>query len=94
MLNTPPPSSDLIKDEDDTDLADDEFKEVDRYPPTELEWLATTTFNHGVDYYLQEDDKSCKKWAEQAFILAQWLDDGGALRDVLMEKYASLKLQV
>ncbi|OAK98096.1 SPO22-domain-containing protein [Phaeosphaeriaceae sp. SRC1lsM3a] len=67
--------------------------EFNRYPPTELEWLATTAFNHAVDYYLQENDTLCKKWAEQAFMLAQWLEDNGSLRDLLMEKYASLKLQ-
>jgi hypothetical protein len=77
-------------DRTDTDV---EIKEVDRYPPTELEWLATTAFNHGVDCFLQENDGQCKVWAEKAFILAQWLDDEGALRDLLMEKYASLKLR-
>jgi hypothetical protein len=92
-MPTPPPFSDPIKHDDDIS-ADDSCKTADRYPPTELEWLATSAFNHGVDYYLQENDEGCKKWAHQAFILAQWLEDGGALRDLLMEKYASLKLQV
>ncbi|KAH8730487.1 meiosis protein SPO22/ZIP4 like-domain-containing protein [Phaeosphaeriaceae sp. PMI808] len=74
-------------------LATKHHGDVNRYPPTELEWLATTTFNHAVDCFLQDNDEKCKQWAENAFILAQWLEDGGALRDVLMEKYASLKLQ-
>lgn len=91
MTNNPPLQSNFTKGEIDADLADNEFKQVDRYPPTELEWLATTAFNHGVDYYLQENDELCKKWADQAFILAQWLEDGGVLRDHLMEKFASLK---
>ena len=93
FLNTPPPTSDPIKDEHDAELTDEVTKEADRYPQTELEWLATTTFNHGVDYYVQGDENTCKKWAEHAFILAQWLDDNGALRDLLMEKFASLGLQ-
>jgi hypothetical protein len=92
-MHTPPPSSDPMKHDEDIS-ADDSCKTADRYPPTELEWLATSAFNHSVDYYLQENDEGCKKWAHQAFILAQWLEDGGALRDLLMEKYASLKLQV
>ncbi|KAF1916890.1 meiosis protein SPO22/ZIP4 like-domain-containing protein [Ampelomyces quisqualis] len=79
--------------EEAADIAAKYHGETGRYPPTELEWLATTAFNHAVDYYLQDDDRLCKKWAEQAFILAQWLEDHGALRDLLMEKYASLKLQ-
>jgi hypothetical protein len=95
-LHTPPPSSDPAKAENentvDVDSADDEIKDVDRYPPTELEWLATTAFNHSVDYYLQENDEMCRKWANQAFILAQWLEDDGALRTHLMEKFASLGL--
>lgn len=92
VLNTPPISSDTPRVDCDAHWADSDNKETGRYPPTELEWLATTAFNHAVDYYLQDDDKLCKKWAEQAFILAQWLEDDGALRDLLMEKYASLKL--
>jgi hypothetical protein len=92
LLHTPPPSSDPVEHENGV-CADSELKQVHRYPQTELEWLATSAFNHSVDYYLQDNDKECKKWAEQAFILAQWLEDEGALRDMLMEKYASLKLQ-
>jgi hypothetical protein len=45
-----------------------------------------------VDYYLQENDEMCKKWANQAFILAQWLEDDGVLRTYLMEKFAGLGL--
>jgi hypothetical protein len=93
LLITPPPSSDPSPDEFGTEIADDELKAVDQYPTTELEWLATTAFNHGVDYFLREEDKKCKFWAEKAFVLAQWLDDKGALRDDMMERYASLQLK-
>ncbi|KAH3908764.1 hypothetical protein HBH56_171760 [Parastagonospora nodorum] len=92
VLTTPPLSSDAVRDECDSGSADDEIKETDRYPATELEWLATTAFNHAVDYYMQENDEACTKWAQHAFVLSQWLEDGGALRDLLMEKYASLGL--
>jgi hypothetical protein len=93
MLDTPLPSIDPLKDIDDFDLADDVSKEVDRYPPTELEWLATTTFNRSVDYYVQDDDQKCKMWAEKSFMVAQWLPDDGELRDVLMQRHASLQLK-
>jgi hypothetical protein len=93
LLNTPPPSSNPSPDEFGMEIADDELKEVDRYPTTELEWLATTAYNPGVDYFLREDDEKCKVWAEKAFVLAQWLDDKGALRDDMMERYASLQLK-
>jgi hypothetical protein len=74
-------------------LADEEIKEAERYPQTELEWLATTAFNRGVDYYLQNDDMKCKVWADQSFLVAQRIDDKGVLRDTLMEKFVSLQLQ-
>jgi hypothetical protein len=76
----------------DIDVADHVSKGVDCYPPTELEWLATTTYNRSVDYYAQDDDQKCKTWAEQSFLVAQWLGDGGKLRDTLMESYATLQL--
>jgi hypothetical protein len=90
-LDTPPLSSDTAKNKDAAPLADDCIKETDCYPRTELEWLASTTFNHAVDYYLQEDDVKTKKWADQAFIVAQWIDDKGAMRDFLMERFAKLR---
>jgi len=89
ILATSPLSLEPLRD---SDSADDEIKETDRYPATELEWLATTTFNHAIDYYMQENDEACTKWAHHAFMVAQWLEDGGALRGLLMEKYASLGL--
>ncbi|KAF2036041.1 SPO22-domain-containing protein [Setomelanomma holmii] len=93
MLHTPPPSSVRIKIDDDHESADGEIKEVNHYPATELEWLASTTFNHAVDYYLQGNDRKCREWAEQAFVIASWLEDGSPLRAMLMERFAGLGLQ-
>ena len=90
-LDTPPPSSDPSAGQHVTDSADYNTKESERYPKTELEWLATTTFNRAVDYYLQEDDDKAKKWADKAFVVAQWIEDDGATRDFLMGKYSNLK---
>jgi hypothetical protein len=55
-LHTPPLSSDPAKNADAADPADDYIKELERYPKTELEWLACTLFNRAVDYYLQENE--------------------------------------
>ncbi|KAF1940662.1 SPO22-domain-containing protein [Clathrospora elynae] len=77
--------------QDGAGLADDALKGPEHYPKTELEWLATTAFNRAVDYYLQEDDNKTKTWANKAFVVAQWLEDDGAMRDFLMEKYSKLK---
>ncbi|KAF1951086.1 SPO22-domain-containing protein [Byssothecium circinans] len=90
-LFTPPPSSSPIMTDDlERFFANDEEKEPDHYPTTELEWLATTTFNHAVDYYVQENDAKCKEWAEKALALAGWAEDQGQLRALLMDKYKGL----
>ncbi|KAF2447271.1 SPO22-domain-containing protein [Karstenula rhodostoma CBS 690.94] len=64
--------------------------EPNHYPATELEWLATTAFNHAVDYYVQEKDDKCRLWAEKALTLAEWAEKGNGLRDALVEKYTGL----
>ncbi|KAJ4319655.1 sporulation-specific protein 22 [Neodidymelliopsis sp. IMI 364377] len=92
LLATPPPSS-PVKLEDDLGSANEESKQPDRYPATELEWLATSSFNRAVDYYLQDNDTKCKEWAEKAMILAQWLEDDGQLRDLLMGKFSVLQFE-
>ncbi len=71
--------------------ADEIVKQADSYPPIELEWLATSSFNRAVDYYLQENDAKCKEWAEKAMTVAQWLEDDGKLRDLLMSKFSALQ---
>lgn len=90
LLATPPLSS-PIKLENDADSADEFPKQPDRYPATELEWLATSSFNRAVDYYVQDNDEKCKEWAEKAMTVAQWLEDDGKLRDLLMAKFAALQ---
>lgn len=89
VLATPPLSSplELV----DAVPADEEHKQTDRYPATELEWLATSAFNRAIDYYIGEDDDRCKMWAEKAMTVAQWLEDNGQLRDLLMGKFSALQ---
>ncbi|KAF2689190.1 SPO22-domain-containing protein [Lentithecium fluviatile CBS 122367] len=73
-----------------TQIASARQGERNHYPATELEWLATTTFNHAVDYYIQENDEKCQEWAEKALTLAQWAEDDGALKDLLVDKFSGL----
>ncbi|KAF1978032.1 SPO22-domain-containing protein [Bimuria novae-zelandiae CBS 107.79] len=88
---TPPPTSPPRASVDlDATMTDDCEKEPNHYPATELEWLATTSFNHAVDYYIQENDKSCKVWAEKALKLAEWAEEGSGLGRALIEKYNGL----
>lgn len=90
LMATPPPSS-PVELEDDAEMTDQKLKQSDRYPGTELEWIATSAFNRAIDYYVGDDDAKCKVWAEKAMTLAQWLEDAGRLRDLLIEKFAALQ---
>ncbi|KAL5459232.1 hypothetical protein PMIN06_002899 [Paraphaeosphaeria minitans] len=87
---TPPPTSPHASLDLDAPMTDEHVKEPNHYPATELEWLATTAFNHAVDYYVQEKDDKCKLWAEKALTLAEWAEKGSGLRAALMEKYSGL----
>lgn len=60
------------------------------YPPEELEWLATTAFNRAIDFYCTSQDQPCRLWAEKALTLSNLCEDGGALHEVLQEKYLGL----
>lgn len=60
------------------------------YPAEELEWIATTAFNHAVDYYCQEEDGSCKTWAGKAINIASLLPDNGVLQNILQGKLLGL----
>lgn len=93
LPETPPPSSSLEDLFEDLDFADEQHKQREKYPQVELEWLATSTFNHAIDHYVHSDDAKCREWANQAFVVAQWMEDDGTLRGILMEKFASLQLQ-
>jgi hypothetical protein len=59
------------------------------YQPEEAEWLSTTAFNVAIDYYLERDDASAKRWAEKAIMMAQFVDDG-ILQGVLRTKFTRL----
>lgn len=63
-------------------------------PPEETEWLATTAFNHAVDFYFAKQDELCKKWAFKAFDLAHLCGDGGVLEEMLHERFMRLKFDV
>lgn len=60
------------------------------YPAEELEWIATTAFNHAVDYYCQEEDDACKMWAGKAINVASLLSDNGVLQKIMEEKLLGL----
>ncbi|KAG8531049.1 uncharacterized protein KY384_004406 [Bacidia gigantensis] len=63
------------------------------YPAEELEWLATMTFNHAIDFHSSGQEVDCRRWAEQALRLADLAADNGALHHLLQEKYQNLSWQ-
>ena len=60
------------------------------FDPYELSWLATTSFNHGMDLYNARDEKNCRLWSEKALTLAAEATDDGNLVNHLREKFATL----
>ncbi|EHK46489.1 hypothetical protein TRIATDRAFT_291661 [Trichoderma atroviride IMI 206040] len=61
-------------------------------PSAEIEWLVATTFNHGIEYYVRGESDSCHCWAIKAMDLANYVDDGGVMRDMLLDKFSQLQL--
>jgi hypothetical protein len=62
------------------------------YPADELEWLATTVFNHALDFYVASNDEDSQRWGRRAIELAGLMhgDKGNKLVSVLREKFQSL----
>ncbi|KAI4770821.1 hypothetical protein E4T52_14181 [Aureobasidium sp. EXF-3400] len=74
------------------------------YPPEELDWLASTAFNHAVDLWFAgieagegqgEDNEQARTWAEKALMLAGSVGGVGVgvqgLHKVLQDKWMRLK---
>ncbi|TID24359.1 SPO22-domain-containing protein [Venturia nashicola] len=60
------------------------------FPPLELEWLATTSFNRGVDMYCASDFENARPWMERAMTLASSAADNGGLAAKLCDVYSKL----
>ncbi|KAK6528389.1 hypothetical protein TWF281_009630 [Arthrobotrys megalospora] len=61
------------------------------YPQDELEWIAATLWNLGIDKNCAGDFTGTKKWAEFALSVAGFVKDGGQLQSLLQGKFANLK---
>lgn len=53
--------------------------------------MAAVSFNHGLDMYGTGDLENCDKWAERALNLAEFIDDGDAMKKDLQRKWSMLK---
>ncbi|KAK2008451.1 SPO22-domain-containing protein [Colletotrichum eremochloae] len=74
------------------DVARDSCGGSHPFPPEELEWLVTVSFNQAVDAYNVQQDGECAKWAELAINLVQYADDGGGLEATVHKNWAEMKL--
>ncbi|KAI9651758.1 MAG: hypothetical protein M1831_007602 [Alyxoria varia] len=64
------------------------------YPPEEIEWLATTTFNRAVDAYCAADEENCRNLGELALECAGRMPEaqgGGRLRALLVDRLRMLR---
>ncbi|KAL2135925.1 hypothetical protein VTI74DRAFT_6308 [Chaetomium olivicolor] len=59
------------------------------WPEEELEWMATTAFNHAIDCYSAHEIERAKEWATKAINLAHYCNDG-RLEEILQSKYLRL----
>jgi hypothetical protein len=59
------------------------------WPEEELEWMATTSFNHAIDCYSAHEIERAKEWATKAINLAHYCHDG-RLEEILQSKYLRL----
>ncbi|CAK1355183.1 unnamed protein product [Cercospora beticola] len=58
----------------------------DLYPESELQWLATTGFNHAIDLISRGKLQHAKAWLEDAVEVARWTQDNGVLHAMLSSK--------
>ncbi|KAI1153268.1 meiosis protein SPO22/ZIP4 like-domain-containing protein [Nemania diffusa] len=61
------------------------------FPPTELEWITITAFNHGLDLYGIHEDELSQAWISHALSIAHYHQDDGELERQLQDKYTKLK---
>jgi hypothetical protein len=60
------------------------------FPSVELEFFATTTFNHAIDLFVASDDAACKHWVERALTLAALVGDQEELLGLMKGRYSEL----
>ncbi|KAF7547940.1 hypothetical protein G7Z17_g7379 [Cylindrodendrum hubeiense] len=61
------------------------------FPGDELDWIVATTFNHAIDILARGDEALCHQWALKALDMAEYMNDGGDMRNVLQERVVKLR---
>ncbi|KAK0706965.1 meiosis protein SPO22/ZIP4 like-domain-containing protein [Lasiosphaeria miniovina] len=61
------------------------------WPQEELEWMATTAFNHAIDCYSAREIERARDWATKAINLSHYCEDeGSGLERTLQDKFLRL----
>ncbi|QPC76062.1 hypothetical protein HYE68_006814 [Fusarium pseudograminearum] len=64
------------------------------FPADDLDYIVAATFNHAIDISGRGDEGLCQQWALKALELAEYMDDGGDMRDSLRERAAEIGLSI
>ncbi|KAK0626986.1 meiosis protein SPO22/ZIP4 like-domain-containing protein [Immersiella caudata] len=68
-----------------------ELREGDAsWPEEEVEWMASTAFNHGIDCFGSQETERAKEWVTKAINLSRYCNDEGGLERALQERYLRL----
>ncbi|KAM0422754.1 hypothetical protein ACHAPD_001217 [Fusarium lateritium] len=62
------------------------------FPADDLDYIVAATFNHAVDISGRGDEGLCQQWVMKALELAEYMDDGGDMRESLLERAAEMRL--
>lgn len=62
------------------------------YPPAELAHLATMSFNQAMDFYMEAQDRHCRRWAKKTIRLAEAMknDEGQRLAAMFRDRLRNL----
>lgn len=62
------------------------------WPAEDVNWFASTAYNHAIDMCGRDDMTECKHWAQKAMNLAHYCRDGGHLEGLMQDYYVKYNL--
>lgn len=62
------------------------------WPEEELQFLAATAFNEGIDWFAADREDRVRQWVLSAACLADQCHDGGKLKSLITSRFGLLNL--
>lgn len=62
------------------------------FPADDLDFILATTFNHAIDIFRGGNEELGQQWTMKALELAEYVNDGGDMRDTLRERAIEMGL--